>query len=330
MPATGWDSRFDRVTGTLQSAARSSADRRDRHRRRARFVVGALGPVERVRRAAHRGVRVLDGGPGARGHRRARAGAHLPGDAPSYIWLWGNLLAALAIARAAPEGRFQQFARGYRTMSFVVLGHRAAAIPVVAGALRAVSAARAPACDASYGIMANACGLAVRRAGASSARAMRCRRGLPSADAAAAPAAAAAAPTDARHDGIAAEDIGKFPDSNVSESLQRVPSVSSKARAQLRAGRAAIRRRHGAAGRPRHSRAGATTPIDYCWSGPVEVRRHRALHLRRARSCCSSGGCIGVVALAALFAWLALLSYGKQVAAARVPEGAPAAALPRR
>ena len=43
-------------------------------------------------------------------------------EAPEYIWLWGNLLAALAIARAAPDGRFQKFARGYRTLSFVVLG----------------------------------------------------------------------------------------------------------------------------------------------------------------------------------------------------------------
>jgi hypothetical protein len=42
-------------------------------------------------------------------------------EAPAYIWLWGNLLAALAIARAAPEGRFLNFARRYRTVSFVVL-----------------------------------------------------------------------------------------------------------------------------------------------------------------------------------------------------------------
>ena len=75
-------------------------------------------------------------------------------EAPEFIWLWGNLLAALAIARAAPDGRFQKFARAYRTLSFAVLGHRAAAVPVAAGALRAVSAARRPAMR-SYGIMAN-------------------------------------------------------------------------------------------------------------------------------------------------------------------------------
>ena len=29
-------------------------------------------------------------------------------ELPAYIWLWGNLLAALAMARAAPEGRFRR------------------------------------------------------------------------------------------------------------------------------------------------------------------------------------------------------------------------------
>ena len=42
-------------------------------------------------------------------------------EMPEFIWLWGNLLAALAIARAAPEGRFRKLAHGYRTASFVVL-----------------------------------------------------------------------------------------------------------------------------------------------------------------------------------------------------------------
>jgi hypothetical protein len=42
-------------------------------------------------------------------------------EMPSLIWLWGNLLAALAVARAAPEGRFRRFANAWRTTSFVVL-----------------------------------------------------------------------------------------------------------------------------------------------------------------------------------------------------------------
>jgi len=42
-------------------------------------------------------------------------------EMPPFIWLWANLLAALAIARAAPEGRFRRIAHGYRTLSFAVL-----------------------------------------------------------------------------------------------------------------------------------------------------------------------------------------------------------------
>jgi len=42
-------------------------------------------------------------------------------EMPPLVWLWGLLLAALAIARAAPEGRFRRFAQGLRTASFVIL-----------------------------------------------------------------------------------------------------------------------------------------------------------------------------------------------------------------
>jgi hypothetical protein len=42
-------------------------------------------------------------------------------EQPLFIWLWGNLLAAVAIARAAPEGRFRRFAGFYRSASFGVL-----------------------------------------------------------------------------------------------------------------------------------------------------------------------------------------------------------------
>ena len=42
-------------------------------------------------------------------------------EMPPLIWLWGNLLAALAVARAAPEGKFRSVARGYRTASFIIL-----------------------------------------------------------------------------------------------------------------------------------------------------------------------------------------------------------------
>jgi len=42
-------------------------------------------------------------------------------ELPALVWLWGNLLAALAVARAAPEGRFRKFAQSYRSVSFLVL-----------------------------------------------------------------------------------------------------------------------------------------------------------------------------------------------------------------
>ncbi|TLY96148.1 MAG: hypothetical protein E6K36_11220 [Gammaproteobacteria bacterium] len=41
--------------------------------------------------------------------------------APELIWVWGNLLAAVALARAAPPGRLARVASVYRTVSFAVL-----------------------------------------------------------------------------------------------------------------------------------------------------------------------------------------------------------------
>ncbi len=55
-------------------------------------------------------------------------------EGPEYIWLWSNLLAAMALARAAPEGRLQRFARSYRLASFVVLG--IALLPMLWGQVR--------------------------------------------------------------------------------------------------------------------------------------------------------------------------------------------------
>jgi hypothetical protein len=43
-------------------------------------------------------------------------------ESPEYIWLWANVLAAAALARAAPEGRLRRFAARYRVLSFIVLG----------------------------------------------------------------------------------------------------------------------------------------------------------------------------------------------------------------
>ena len=40
---------------------------------------------------------------------------------PLLIWGWANLIAAMALARAAPAGRLANMARGYRTVSFALL-----------------------------------------------------------------------------------------------------------------------------------------------------------------------------------------------------------------
>jgi len=55
-------------------------------------------------------------------------------EAAGYIWLWGNAIAALALARAAPEGRLRTVAGRYRLVSFLVLG--LALLPFFVGQLR--------------------------------------------------------------------------------------------------------------------------------------------------------------------------------------------------
>jgi hypothetical protein len=55
-------------------------------------------------------------------------------ESPAYIWLWGNLLAAVALARVAPEGKLKVRASLYRTLSFIVLA--IALLPLLWGQLR--------------------------------------------------------------------------------------------------------------------------------------------------------------------------------------------------
>ena len=103
MPATGWDSRFDRVTGTLnlppghRLIAAIGADGAPYswwERWGLWNVFGVLLIVGFVYWAAGLCPRSI----------AALALLLTYQEAPEYIWLWGNLLAALAIARAAPEG----------------------------------------------------------------------------------------------------------------------------------------------------------------------------------------------------------------------------------
>ncbi|HWL62349.1 MAG TPA: hypothetical protein VNQ32_06115 [Steroidobacteraceae bacterium] len=55
-------------------------------------------------------------------------------EAPAMIWLWANAIAAIALFRAAPEGRLRTFAARYRVASFAVLV--LALLPLLIGQLR--------------------------------------------------------------------------------------------------------------------------------------------------------------------------------------------------
>jgi hypothetical protein len=121
MPATGWDGRFDQVSGLLHLPAghrliaatgSDSAPGSWWERWGLWNVFGVLIVVVFVYWTAGKIPAAI----------AALALLLTYQEVPEYIWLWGNLLAALAVARAAPDGRFQRIARGYRTASFIVLG----------------------------------------------------------------------------------------------------------------------------------------------------------------------------------------------------------------
>ena len=122
MPATGWNQRFDARRRHAAPAAGSSADRRARAPTKRRIPgssAGACGVCSAWRWSWCSSTGRAGLVPAAIA---AVALLLTYQEMPPLIWLWGNLLAALAMARAAPEGRFRKFARAYRTLSFVVLG----------------------------------------------------------------------------------------------------------------------------------------------------------------------------------------------------------------
>ncbi len=133
LPATGWQTRFDGVQGTLHLppghlllAVRGADGAPDSWLERWGLwnLFGVL--IVAVFTAWVAGKRVAAIGFGA---------LLLTYQAfPGQIWLWGNLLAAIAVAGAVPEGRFRRFASGYRALSFVVLG--AALLPFLWGQVR--------------------------------------------------------------------------------------------------------------------------------------------------------------------------------------------------
>ena len=238
-------------------------------------------------------------------------------EAPGYIWLWGNLLAALAIARAAPEGRFQTFARVYRTASFVVLG--IALLPFLWMQVRvALYPQLEPACTAIRS-RGTELGSPARTRNMPRADAVRPRQPLRHAADAAAPAMPA--PMRGRHPAKSR---------NLSARAER-PTFRRRRRKierpQHGAGRAALRRGHGAAGRPRHSRLELQL-VSLLLVGSGGSDGHGALHVRRARSRCSSGGCSASSRSRCCFVWLAVLSFGGsgRPAARRMPERADDAA----
>ena len=120
LPATGWSTRFESVSGQLNLPPG--------HR-----LVAALGVdsapgawLENWGLWSLFGVVIVAvfagwiGGPV--GGALAFAALMLTyQDSPQVIWLWANLLAALALSRAAPEGRLRAFAERYRAASFAVL-----------------------------------------------------------------------------------------------------------------------------------------------------------------------------------------------------------------
>ena len=223
MPATGWDGRFDQVDGHAQSAARPPAARGHRRRRRAGFVVGALGFVERVRRAAHRRFRLLDRGARAGGDCRARAGADLPGGAGVHLAVGqpagGAGHRARRARRALPEIRarlsHRELRGARRSRCCRSCGCRCAIAlyPQLEGSVGAygIDSMR----DAEQRLRAGA-GEPGARAGHDHG-VRRC--GYP-------PTPRPLRRRSGDVDSIDAEDIGAVPESNVSESLQRVPGVS--------------------------------------------------------------------------------------------------------
>jgi hypothetical protein len=209
-------------------------------------------------------------------------------EEPAYIWIWGNLLAALAIARAAPEGRFRKIAHGYRTASFGVLA--LALLPFLWMQVRL----------ALYPQLENQMYFPGAAAEATYAAPMAppIQAGIVEEQAGADAAAPAAVPAPMlRRDMIAEKSManayssaGKLAGLNTQNVVQRYASGT-----RLQAG----------PGIP----AWRYNSYDYHWSGPVEAGDTvRFLYLGPITL--FFWRIFGVAALAVLFLWLARLSYG--------------------
>ncbi|HKU90624.1 MAG TPA: hypothetical protein VJP84_12600 [Steroidobacteraceae bacterium] len=210
-------------------------------------------------------------------------------EIPEFIWLWGNLLAALAIARAAPGGRFRKWAHGYRTVSFVVL-----ALALLPFMWMQVRYALYPQLEQSFYVGYD--------------------RGYA---AAAAPEAAAAA-VDAAAPPIEA-DIADMPAPPPSPRTKNLIAQRGLNSLQVMQRYASGTRLQAGPGIP----AWNYNTYLYRWSGPVEVGDSvRFLYIGPVLL--FFWRILGVAALGLLFLWLARLSYGGRWRLPGMPAQAPA------
>jgi hypothetical protein len=207
-------------------------------------------------------------------------------EEPSSIWLWGNLLAALAVARAAPEGRFRRIASGYRTTSFVVL-----AVALLPFMWMQVRYALYPQLEAQgyFPTLAQSQPMDLMAPGVEAS--VVAEEMTVAADAAAVPAPPPAAMK--RYDGRGESSAGSLNAMSGLNSRNVVQRYASGTRLQAGPGIPAWQ----------------YNSYDYHWSGPVEpADTVRFIYLGPVTL--FFWRLFGVAALAVLFLWLAALSYG--------------------
>jgi len=297
MAATGWNQRFDAVSGTLhlppghRLLAVTGADDAPGSWLEGWglwsvfgvalvvvFVYWAAGPIPA-------GVAAL-------------ALALTYQELPPLVWLWGLLLAALAIARAAPEGRFRRVAQGLRTASFLIL-----ALTLLPFMVTQIRYALYPQLTSDYGWTLPMPGTTRNLVMVAPEAA------VDYADAAAAPAADAAAPAEELN-APAPPPARPRMESPDSSSVTVENPYGLEAKWGLNSANVVQRYATGT-----RLQAGPGIPAwqynsyRYSWSGPVEAADSVrfiyigpvAMFLWRL---------LGVIALAVLFVWLARLSYG--------------------
>jgi hypothetical protein len=310
MPATGWDGRFDSVSGViylppghrlLAALGTDSAPGSWWERWGLWDVFGVLLIVGFVYWAAGLVPAIVAG----------VALALTYQEMPAYIWLWGNLLAALSVARAAPEGRFRRFASLYRTLSFVALGM--ALLPFVWLQVRyalypqLIPDRYAPTFETNL---------------LAEPEPVSMPMDLEDVPAQMLEAPAGKARESSVIDSIVAEDIGKFPDTDVSESLRRRGEYALNSRQVVQRYAAGTVLQAGP-GIP----AWNFNAYSYAWSGPVTAD-DTVRFVYVGPVVMFFWRLLGVIGLLALFAWLASLSFGKSLRLPGMPFKPSAASLP--